>query len=67
MRFVATNVCIATATKTKRLLKRNGQPTLHPRPPQCLFRQKEENIDVFLLLDISQKYVFLVWTKSRLV
>ena len=29
-----------------------GMVNLHPRPPQCLFRQKEENIDVFLL-DIS--------------
>ena len=27
MRFVATNVCVATATRTQRLLKRNGQPT----------------------------------------
>ena len=27
MRFVATNVCVAIATKTKRLLKRNGQLT----------------------------------------
>ena len=27
MRFVATNVCVAIATRTESLLKRNGQPT----------------------------------------
>ena len=44
MKFVATNFCVATATKTERSLKRNGQPT-----STTTSRQKEESIDVFLL------------------
>ena len=37
----------------------NGMVNLHQRPPQCLSRQKEENIDVFLLdIDYSVKNMF---------
>ena len=41
-------------------------PDDDPRPPQCVFRQKEENIEEYFcetLTKVVKKYVFL--TKSR--
>ena len=58
MRFVATNVCVATATRLERLLKRNGQPTSTTTSMSLQAGRKHRRIFLLVINYIVSKIYF---------
>ena len=58
MIFVATNVCVATATRLERLLKRNGQPTSTTTSMSLQAGRKHRRIFLLVINYIVSKIYF---------